>query len=147
MVKSTEKAEEKELSPQQALEWNLASNFINEIAYLLMGASNSAIEGNAIQEYKFLRQIRARIVPIINSDEFSMCCQLEKFISNGIYLLDSFNFSNISAVEKENKEFLKNRSELRSFSVNKLCEYNDYLLKLLKKYGLFIPTKRDRTKI
>jgi len=128
--------------------WNLSQHLINEIAGLLKSASY-LISGNDTREdallriqgcFKSLRAIRFRMVSYLTTEEVkSFRSKEDNFDKLIIPPCVNTGFGS----KEYDKWELKSLKELPK----EIDQYNQSIMNALKKYGLLIPPKEDRTKM
>ena len=132
MMDNQDKEQQKE-----KLEWNLASAFIIEIAEMFRLASVHAIHRSYLNEFLCLMQVRKRVSVNLDTKELEELKQLEQQL---LSLSSSWQDVGFNIVTED-------RKRKRAMFCIHLSSYNDLLLHLLKIYGLYIPAKKDKTRI
>lgn len=133
MRKMIEKEEKEEVS------WNLSQIIIIEIGNNLRIASDLYYHRRFFDCFMKLKTISMRIIPYIDLTEKSELKKIEK----QIFFINGKCFPIKQGFTKLNEEMIKSFFDLR-LNVDK---YNNFLLFLLKEYGLLIQMREDRTKI
>lgn len=125
-----------EENTSEKVSWNLSQGIINEISYLLQGASRYYISGNISKALFYLQSVRMRISSNLTKEEIEGLREIEKeFMIN-------INKTITKGFEKTDKQ--------REGFVN-VCitytKYNDLVMSYLGKYGYLIPPKEDNTRL
>ena len=114
--------------------WNLSQGIINEITYLLQGATRYYIAGNIPKALYYLQGVRMRISPHLDEKEMGEMRRIEKDFMANIHKASTKGFA---------------RTDNQKGAYVSVCIiytlYNDLLMGHLKKYGYLIPKKEDRT--
>ncbi len=125
-----EQQKEKELS------WNLAQFLIMEVAELLKKASDYFISRDWKNNLYCLIAIRQRI-PSSDNEKIKELKGMEESLKLQ---------STITGVSGFNKN-TKSKIDFQKLFIKNVGIYNDKLMEVLKEVGLYIPLKKDKTKI
>lgn len=120
--------------------WNLSQAMINELANLLSAASYHFVRGRYGQSLIHLEAVRMRLAATITNDERQEFRDLEKTLHTLLNQETSIHPFEQESIFKWNTESLPKIHEL-------LDIYNEKLMLCLKKYGLLIPPKEDKTRM
>jgi len=127
----------KQNNSSDEVSWNLSQLFINEIGNLLNEASRNYVNRNYSKSFDDLKAVSMRVVAYLNEEEIEKLDKLEKnFYKNS-------NNTIKNGFEKPTIKILK----ALKLQLYYYTEYNNCLLKLLRKYGLLIPLKEDTTEM
>lgn len=123
---------------EQKVSWNLSESLIQEIGDLLKEASRTYIQNHFDKTFSILKAVRMRIIDRLKDDELKIFVDME----NKMYLLSKLknNREDFGAQSLENLKY--------SYEFWKLLDdYNNMLLKTMRKYGYLIQAKEDKTRL
>ena len=123
---------------EQKVSWNLAEALIQELGDLLKEASKNYIRNDFDKSFGILKAIRMRVVDRLKDEELEMFIGME----NQMYLLSKQKKAkgDFGVQSRENLE-----SSYRFWRM--LDDYNNKLLRTMRKYGYLMESKGDRTKL
>lgn len=131
---------ENETKKVELSSWNLSMAIITELAGLLSNASGSFVRRDYETTLQNLEAIRLRLAANINNEE------REDFMEIEIKLHKLFGIK--VSIDPLSREASKNWFTEHVPKIHKLLdEYNWKIMIALKKYGLLIPPKVDKTKM
>lgn len=123
---------------KEKVSWNLAEALIEELGDLLKQASRNYVQNNFDKVFSILKAIRMRIVDRLTDEELKMFIDME----DNLYILSNKK-KQTGDFGKPNKETIESGYKFWKT----LDNYNNTLLKTMRKYGYLIGAKQDKTQL